>query len=102
MALSRCASSLALLLALFVFDLAQHAFAAPVIWTGPTIDFAKTGADPADATDPLNQDRLTPNVWLTRAANEGMFNIAPGHEANCVRFTSPADTLWATSVMPAN
>jgi hypothetical protein len=31
-----------------------------------------------------------------------MFNIAPGHESNYIRFTSPDDTLWATSVMPAN
>jgi hypothetical protein len=31
-----------------------------------------------------------------------MFNIAPGHEANYVRYTSPADTQWATSVMAAN
>jgi hypothetical protein len=31
-----------------------------------------------------------------------MFNIAPGHETGYFRFTSPADTKWATSVMAAN
>ena len=31
-----------------------------------------------------------------------MFNIAPGHETNYVKYTSPEDTQWATSVMPAN
>lgn len=31
-----------------------------------------------------------------------MFNIAPGHESHYIRFTSPADTQWATDVMSAN
>src|SRR6185295_19484728 len=72
------------------------------VWSGSTITFSKTGADPVDTTDPLNQDRLTDNVWLTRAGDHGMFNVAPGHEDSYVRYTSPADTQWATSVMPAN
>jgi len=103
MALSRCAKLLALLLSLTVaFDLKQEVQAAPTVWSGPTITFTKTGADTADTTDPLNQDRMTANVWLTRAANEGIFNIAPGKEVAYTRFTSPADTQWATNVMPAN
>ena len=31
-----------------------------------------------------------------------MFNIAPGHEIGYARFTSPADTQWATGVMALN
>ncbi len=103
MALFRRPTFLALLLCLPVaLNLTRDADAAPFVWTGPTITFTKTGADTADTTDPLNQDRLTDNVWLTRGAVEGMFNIAPGHEDGYVRYTSPDDTLWATSVMPAN
>jgi hypothetical protein len=103
MALFRYASFLALLFSLPVaLNLARDAHAVPTVWSGPTINFTKTGADPADTTDPLNQDRMTDNVWLTRGSNEGIFNIAPGHEENYIRFTSPENTLWATSVMAAN
>jgi Dockerin type I domain len=79
---------------------ASSADALPVIWTGPSTTFSKIGTD--DPTLAANQDRLSPNVWLTRGSSEGMFNIAPGHELNYVRFTSPADTQWATDVMIAN
>jgi hypothetical protein len=103
MALFRCATFLALLLNLPVaLGLPRDGHAAPIVWTGPTISFTKSGSDPSDASDPLNQDRITDNVWLTRGGSEGMFNIAPGHEDSYIRFTSPDDTLWATSVMPAN
>lgn len=103
MALIRCAAFLTLPLSLVVtLNLLRDARAVPTVWSGPTITFSKTGADPVDATDPLNQDRLTDNVWLTRAGEQGMFNVAPGHENSYVRYTSPADTQWATSVMPAN
>jgi hypothetical protein len=64
------------------------------------MEYAKPGS--ADPSLPGNQDRLTNNVWLTRGDIEGMFNIAPGHETAYVRFTSPADTKWATDVMAAN
>jgi len=103
MAIFRYATFLALVLSLPVaLNLTGDADAAPIVWSGPTITFTKTGADTADTTDPLNQDRMTDNVWLTRGAIEGMFNIAPDHEDNYIRFTSPDDTLWATSVMPEN
>jgi hypothetical protein len=103
MALFRCAAFLALVLSLpVVLNLAREACAVPTVWSGPSITFTKTGSDPGDPTDPLNQDRLTNNVWLTRGGDAGMFNVAPGHEDIYVRFTSPADTAWATSVMAAN
>jgi hypothetical protein len=103
MALLRRAALLAFLLALPVtLELARDAHAVPTVWSGPTITFSKTGADPGDTTDPLNQDRMTDNVWLTRGGSEGMFNVAPGREDAYTRYTSPADTQWATSVMSAN
>jgi hypothetical protein len=78
----------------------EIARAVPVVWTGPNISFSKQGSD--DVEDPAFQDRLTSNVWLTRADSEGPFNIAPGKETGYVRFTSPAGTRWATSAMAAN
>ena len=78
------------------------AAADPVVWTGPMTSFSKEGSeDPAIAE---NQDRLTDNVWLTRAGamQGGIFNIAPVKETGYVSFTSPADTQWATEAMPAN
>jgi hypothetical protein len=80
--------------------IATTARAVPVVWTGSSLAYSKLGS--ADPNLPGNQDRLTDNVWLTRGEQEGMFNIAPGHETGYVRFTSPADTKWATDVMTAN
>lgn len=62
-----------------------------MFWNGPLISFNEpAGADP---TLPANQDRLTPDVWLTRASSAGLFNAAA--ENAYVRFTSPAETEWA-------
>ena len=61
------------------------------IWDGPSITFTKL--DFADWTDPANQDFLTPNVILTRADNEGIFNFALETDYN--PFFSPEDTEWA-------
>jgi hypothetical protein len=54
----------------------------------------------ANPTLPQNQDCLTANVCLTRGTNEGLFNIAkePGGYVD----SSPADTEWATNLVPAN
>ena len=43
------------------------------IWTGSKIIFTK--ADGADWTLEENQDRITSNVWITRANTKGIFNI---------------------------
>jgi hypothetical protein len=103
MALFRFAAVLALVFSLpDALNLARDAQAVSTVWSGPAITFTKTGSDPTDTSDPLNQDRLTDNVWLTRGGDQGMFNIAPGHEDSYIRYTSPADTQWATSVMSAN
>lgn len=46
----------------------------------------------ADWTQPANQDRITSNVWITRAGNEGIFNIKT---ENSYSNSSPDDTEWA-------
>ncbi len=60
------------------------------IWTGPATTFTK--ASFADWTLPANQDRLTANVWLTRADTQGLFNIKQETGYGSV---SPVDTEWA-------
>jgi hypothetical protein len=64
---------------------------AQIIWTGPTITFTK--ADNVDWTLEENQDRITPNVWITRANTQGIFNIVS--ETSYTEEFSPADTEWA-------
>jgi hypothetical protein len=61
------------------------------IWTGPKTTFTK--ADGADWNLQANQDRLTNNVWITRANNSGLFNIVS--ETSHTKNVSPADTEWA-------
>jgi hypothetical protein len=65
---------------------------AATIWTGPTITYTQPGTDP---TQPANQDRLTPNVWLSRAATEGLFN-AVNESSDKITKTRPSDGmgLW--------
>lgn len=64
---------------------------AATIWTGPKTTFTKMGG--ADPTDPANQDRITDNVWITRGATRGPYNIRT--ESAFVDTVSPADTEWA-------
>ena len=64
---------------------------AATVWTGPATTFVNpAGSDP---TLPSNQDRLTTNVWITRAVSEGIFNAKT--ETSFAHFFSPADTAWA-------
>jgi len=64
-------------------------------WTGPPTTFSKAGN--ADWTLEANQDRITNNVWITRADNKGLFNIAQeaSHQQNNGNGPSPVDTEWA-------
>ena len=62
---------------------------AATVWTGPLITYNQPAPDPTQST---NQDRITPHVWLTRAASKGLFNAFS--ETN-VTALSPADTEWA-------
>ena len=61
-----------------------------IVWNGPMINFASSSTDWTQLT---NQDHLTANVWLTRAATKGMFNAAS--EGFYASGSSPADTEWA-------
>ena len=66
---------------------------AQTVWTGPDITFTKV--DFADWTLEANQDRITDNVWITRADMRGIFNINVEDEYAFPANTSPADTEWA-------
>jgi len=65
------------------------------IWDGPTVTFTK--ANNADWTMVANQDVITPGVAITRANNEGLFNIVSENSFNSS--TSPAGTLWAEGTL---
>ena len=79
------------ILTTFLLALAFGSTSVADIWDGPSITFTKD--DFADWTDPANQDFLTPNVIITRADAQGIFNFAT--EAGYSAFSSPADTEWA-------
>ena len=61
------------------------------VWQGSKITFTKE--DNADWTQEANQDRITDNVWITRADYHGIFNIAV--EDYYTGTFSPSDTQWA-------
>lgn len=58
-----------------LFGLITNEATSQTIWDGPTITFLKN-AGGVDWTLEANQDRLTDSVWITRANNQGIFNIA--------------------------
>jgi len=73
---------------------------AQTIWDGPSVTFTK--ADGADWTLAANQDRLTANVWLTRAGTEGLFNIAVESSYDRGTWLRPTDTEWAFAGLNGN
>lgn len=62
------------------------------IWSGRTFTF--TRPPNVDYTQAQYQDRITPQVWITRPGTQGIFNIHA--EAGYTQFVSPAGTEWAT------
>ncbi len=62
---------------------------AAIVWDGPLITYIQPAPDPTEASD---QDRITPDVWLTRATSKGLFNAF--YETNATTF-SPTNTEWA-------
>jgi hypothetical protein len=64
---------------------------ASITWDGPAMTFTKPSG--ANWNDQAYQDRLTDNVWLTRANTRGLFNI--NVESSYTSFFSPAGTAWA-------
>ena len=77
---------------LLIIILASNFVVAQSIWNGPTLTFTK--ADNANPTLEANQDRITPNVWLTRGNNGGQLYNAKT-ESDSSKSTSPDDTRWA-------
>ena len=61
------------------------------VWSGYDAEFIKV--DGADWTLEENQDRLTDEVWITRADSAGIFNIRT--EDQYEKSFSPEDTRWA-------
>lgn len=62
---------------------------AATIWTGPLYHYSQPAPDPTQAA---NQDRITADVWLTRATSKGLFNAV--YETNATAL-SPTNTEWA-------
>lgn len=67
-----------------------------VIWDGPTTTFSK--AAETDPADPTNQDRLTDNVWITRANDGGQIYNAQS-ENSAIKNSSPRGTQWAQGTL---
>lgn len=61
------------------------------LWQGASMSFTKE--DGADHQQEDNQDRITDNVWITRASDGQIFNIVS--EVSASSSSSPADTEWA-------
>jgi hypothetical protein len=75
---------------LFVSTLAMAPLIhAATVWNGPLITYSQPSPDPTQAT---NQDRITPDAWLTRATSKGLFNAF--YETNATAL-SPTNTEWA-------
>ena len=68
---------------------------AQTFWTGPMTTFTKS--NDADWTLEANQDRITDNVWITRANNQSIFNISDNADTSSgdCDGSSPLDTEWA-------
>lgn len=76
------------------------ASAAQTVWNGPSFTFTKADGD--DWTLEAHQDRITPQVWLTRGALAGLFNIAVEPAYDLGTRLSPLDTEWAFAGLNGN
>jgi hypothetical protein len=84
-------TSIAVLVGVALVTPSATAYANPIVWNGPLITFTKP--DFADPTLPVNQDRLTDHVWLTRLSARPLLNIFLEESSDAV--LSPLDTEWA-------
>jgi len=74
-----------------ILSVAPPGARAATVWSGSKITFTKlANSDPNLAA---NQDRITPNVWITRGATQGIYNAKT--ETLYAHNFSPADTEWA-------
>lgn len=81
-----------------LLSLALTSVDAATIWNGPAQTFTK--ANNTDCTLSANQDRITPQTWITRDLTAGLFNIAKESTSSTL---SPTNTEWAygsTTNMP--
>jgi hypothetical protein len=62
---------------------------AATVWNGPLLTYNQPAPNPTQAT---NQDRITPDVWLTRTNSKGLFNAFFETSATTL---SPTNTEWA-------
>jgi hypothetical protein len=85
----RCALLSPALILVFVVFTAMVSLQAAQVWNGPRFTYNQPSSNPALAT---NQDRITPDVWLTRAASKGLFNAFSETSATAL---SPTNTEWA-------
>ena len=74
--------------------------AAPVVWDADDGTMTFTKVNFADWTLPGNQDRITDNAWLTRAARSGPLNINIQTEYS--NETALSDMEWAFSGQEGN
>lgn len=58
---------------------------AGTVWTGPSLSFTNVVS--------TDVDQITPNVWITRGAAQGIYNSKT--ESGFTHSFSPADTAWA-------
>ncbi len=60
-----------------------------ILWTGPSMEFTNQTVS--------DQDRITPDVWITRGSSQGIFNSKS--EAAFQHFFSPSNTGWANGTI---
>ena len=68
---------------------------AEIVYSG--LDFEYHYAGFGDINLEINQDRMTDNVWIVRATNRGIFNIAQegSYQGSGSGGPSPVGTMWA-------
>ncbi|HEY9165691.1 MAG TPA: T9SS type A sorting domain-containing protein [Candidatus Kryptonia bacterium] len=94
-----CANAMRLLnpfiLSLGIPGLLVFSAEAQTTWSSSSGTITFTKSDYADWTQAANQDRITSDVWITRANNQAIFNIKSESSYDATHNTSPAGTEWA-------
>jgi hypothetical protein len=78
----------------------ERAAAAPTVWSGLSHLFERS--TDFDSSLAANQDRITPNVWITRDVTLGIYNRKVEDFYDRTTNGSPAGTLWATKLNNPN
>lgn len=72
---------------------------AAIVWSTGATDVTFSKAALADPTLAVNQDRISPTVWITRGSVAGLYNAV---SETAYAPTSPAGTRWAVSNVNGN